>query len=160
MNIFWLDYDPNESVKFYCDKHVVKMITEYAQLLSTCCRVSGVECGYRVSHVNHPCSLWVRESLTNWYYLRDLAIKLQDEYYYRYGKIHAAYRVITYLRQPNIADIDLTLPPQCMPSCYKLDKGDLIKAYRNYYIGEKASFARWSGREIPYWFNYEGKLLE
>ncbi|MFQ9249449.1 MAG: hypothetical protein ACLR3R_19585 [Clostridium paraputrificum] len=157
MNIFWLDYDPKKSVVYYCDKHVVKMITEYAQLLSSCCRLTGVECGYKVSHRNHPCAIWLRESLTNWYYLRYLSFLLQDEYFYRYGKIHSAYRVISLLDPPNVKDNGLTLPPQCMPNVYKCD--DLVKAYRNYYIGEKSSFATWKNREVPYWFNYNGVLI-
>ena len=34
MNIFMLHEDPEENVKLHCDKHVVKMILEYAQMLS------------------------------------------------------------------------------------------------------------------------------
>lgn len=158
MNIFWLDYDPKKSVVYYCDKHVVKMITEYAQLLSSCCRLTGVPSGYKVSHEKHPCAYWLRESLTNWYYLRGLSRLLQDEYFYRYGKIHNAYKVIESLYEPRVKDVGLTLPPQCMPSVYK--DPDLVKAYRNYYIGEKASFCTWKGRPVPEWFNYNGKLIE
>jgi len=44
MNIFYLDKDPIKSAEMHCDKHVVKMIIEYAQLLSTAHRVlDGVE---------------------------------------------------------------------------------------------------------------------
>jgi hypothetical protein len=39
MNIFYLDRDPRECAKMHCDKHVVKMIIEYAQLMSTAHRV-------------------------------------------------------------------------------------------------------------------------
>lgn len=35
MNIFVLDRDPYIAASYHCDKHVVKMICEYAQLLST-----------------------------------------------------------------------------------------------------------------------------
>ena len=35
MNIFFLDTDPKTSASYHCDKHVVKMIIESAQLLST-----------------------------------------------------------------------------------------------------------------------------
>lgn len=34
MNIFWLDNDPAEAARAHCDRHVVKMIVETAQLLS------------------------------------------------------------------------------------------------------------------------------
>ena len=39
MNIFYLDNDPIKSAELHCDKHVVKMIIEYAQLMSTAHRV-------------------------------------------------------------------------------------------------------------------------
>ena len=39
MNIFYLHKDPKVSAEMSCDKHVVKMILESAQLLSTCHRV-------------------------------------------------------------------------------------------------------------------------
>ena len=39
MNIFYLDYDPKTSAEMHIDKHVVKMILEYAQLLSTAHRI-------------------------------------------------------------------------------------------------------------------------
>ena len=39
MNIFYLHEDPEISAKMHCDKHVVKMIIEYAQMLSTAHRM-------------------------------------------------------------------------------------------------------------------------
>ena len=39
MNIFYLDEDPVTCARMHVDKHVVKMIVEYAQLLSTAHRV-------------------------------------------------------------------------------------------------------------------------
>lgn len=38
MNIFYLSDCPEQSAKDHCDKHVVKMILETAQLLSTAYR--------------------------------------------------------------------------------------------------------------------------
>ena len=35
MNIFFLDKTPYKSAQYLCDKHVVKMILESAQMLST-----------------------------------------------------------------------------------------------------------------------------
>ena len=39
MNIFVLDRDPYKAAEMMCDKHVVKMILESAQMLSTAHRV-------------------------------------------------------------------------------------------------------------------------
>ena len=35
MNIFYLDPRPDTAAEMHCDKHVVKMIVESAQMLST-----------------------------------------------------------------------------------------------------------------------------
>jgi len=39
MNIFYLDRDPRKCAEMHLDKHCVKMIIEYAQLMSTAHRV-------------------------------------------------------------------------------------------------------------------------
>lgn len=44
MQIFVLDAMPYTAAKYHCDKHIVKMVLEYAQLLSTAHRV--LRCNY------------------------------------------------------------------------------------------------------------------
>ena len=39
MNIFYLDEKPMTAARMHCDKHVVKMILESAQMLSTAHRI-------------------------------------------------------------------------------------------------------------------------
>ena len=39
MNIFYLDKNPKASAEMHVDKHVSKMLVEYAQLMSTSHRV-------------------------------------------------------------------------------------------------------------------------
>ena len=39
MNIFYLDRNPKVAAEMHCDKHVVKMILESAQMLCTAHRV-------------------------------------------------------------------------------------------------------------------------
>ena len=39
MNRFVLDQDPLKAAAYHCDKHVVKMILEEAQMLSTAHRI-------------------------------------------------------------------------------------------------------------------------
>ena len=46
MNIFVLDDDIEKCARYHCDKHVVKMILESAQMLSTVSRENGGEIGY------------------------------------------------------------------------------------------------------------------
>lgn len=65
MNIFFLDYDPKENVKFYVNKHLIKMPLEYAQMLSTANRFCGLDEDYRITHLNHPCTIWTRVCIEN-----------------------------------------------------------------------------------------------
>lgn len=163
MNIFWLDTDLEKCARYHCDKHVVKMIVEYTQLLSSSSRQLGIQQGYKLSHKTHPDTLWLLESGENWHTLKSLTYWLHEEYKHRYGKVHKSYLIARTLINPHggyyhSEDVIVSLPPQCMPEIYKSE--DVITSYRNYYIGEKARFATWKKRDIPDWFNWEGKPLQ
>jgi hypothetical protein len=152
MNIFILDDDIDNCVKYHCDKHVVKMLTEYVQLLSSAVRISGIDAGYKVTHKNHPCAIWARESLDNWRWLKSLSLKLGDEYYYRYGqkknKRHGAELVLKQLPEPNIPIKGITPFPICVTEDCKAD--NTVDSYRLFYKNHKAAFAKWTNREIPF----------
>ena len=149
MNVFHLSRDPEKSARFHCDKHIVKMILEYAQLLSTANRLNDIDEGYKVTHKNHPCAIWARHSLDNWLFLRELAFYCNKEFRYRYGHVknHKSYDVISSLSVPDIPKLGLTRPPLCMPDDVKLDL--VIPSYRNYYKVYKREFAYWTKRDIP-----------
>jgi len=151
MNIFVLDRNIAKCVQYYADKHVIKMILESAQLLSTAVRVSGVDSGYKTTHKNHPCSIWARESLDNWRWLRELVFELHNEYQFRYGKekVHKSFLVVQNLLEPRIESIGLTEFAQAMPEQYK--NVDVVTAYRNYYKFEKRHLFKWTNRKPPYW---------
>ena len=153
MNIFVLDYDIEKCAQYHCDKHVVKMILESAQLLSSAVRVSGIDAGYKLTHKNHPCAIWVRESLANFLWLDDLFHALHAEWKYRYNhpenKKHKSFDIVYNLPNPNIEDKGLTPFALAMPDKYK-DK-DAVTAYRNYYKGEKQHLFNWKKREQPDW---------
>jgi len=178
MNIFILDNEPTTAAHLHCDKHVVKMILEAAQMLSTTHRMlDGTEVIgrsptgrkqkqyiladslkslllYKAVHMNHPCTVWTRKSLQNYNWHYELFTALCDEYTYRYGKVHETDRKLReLLAEPpkNIDDIGLTPFPQCMPDYCK--NADTIAAYRSYYLNEKKDFARWTKRSQPNWFH-------
>jgi hypothetical protein len=120
-------------------------------MLSTACRISGRNFGYKATHVNHPCNIWTRKSLSNWKWLRDLTTFLNEEYKIRYHHIdnHKSYDVVCSLPEPNINDIGLTDFAQAMPDQYR--NQNPIVAYRSYYINEKKDFATWRNK-IPEWW--------
>ncbi|MGD8386852.1 MAG: hypothetical protein PVG49_06905 [Desulfobacteraceae bacterium] len=153
MNIFVLDLDIDRCARYHADRHVVKMTLESAQILCTVLYENGISSPYRPTHRKHPCTLWAGRSLSNWSWLRRLALALNREYRYRYRRDqdHASARVVRQLLPPPIADIGLTEFAQAMPEAYRIP-GDPVRAYRSFYIGEKAGFATWTRRRTPEWF--------
>jgi hypothetical protein len=176
MNIFYLDSNVVKCAEMHNDKHVVKMILEYAQLLSTAHRVldgsqyiddssgrkikrwelseSGMETIlYKATHINHPSAVWARQSNNNYNWLYCMFLSLLKEYTYRYGKQHACSKLIDPLQNPprSIPVSYFTQPTPAMPDEYKVP--DSVQSYRNYYIGAKKRMAKWKNRPIPEWWN-------
>ena len=180
MNIFYLDHDVNTCAEMHNDKHVVKMILEYAQLLSTAHRVldgvitEGVSPTgrkrksyvlsdarenilYSATHINHPSAIWVRKTHQNYMWLAELLEMLCGEYTHRYEKTHKVERdgLMQLLKNEFPRNIPLgpfTQPTPAMPDEVKI-AGDSIKSYRNYYINNKAHLASWKNRSTPGWYN-------
>ena len=151
MNIFILDEDPEIAAQMMCDKHVVKMILETAQMLCTVAAEHGHEVPYRATHKRHPCTIWAGEAYDNWTWLLLHGYALCEEYTKRYGKTHKSLDVIDHCARLNMRfeKTDLTHFAQAMPQEYKND--DAVTAYRAYYHGDKSSFATWK-TQTPYWW--------
>lgn len=159
----------------HVDKHCVKMILEYAQLLSTAHRIlDGTESIvisptgrkkkvwtlsdhrndvlYSATHINHPSAIWVRHSLENYQWLYNMFRDLIKEYTYRYGKDHKCAMLLSNLQYPpnNIPKGPFTEPTPAMPDEYKV-AGDSISSYKNYYLGAKTRMFSWKNRPTPTW---------
>ena len=152
MNIFVLDKDVTKAAQMHCDKHVVKMILETAQVLSAVhYRYGSVPEGiYKETHKNHPCTLWAGDSAYHYIWLYNLGMALCKEYTYRYHKVHKTQAVLERLSCfPSNMPNDIDVPqPQCMPDDCKVE-GDVVAAYHNYYRNHKAHMCRWTGRPVP-----------
>jgi len=152
MNIFVVDRDPKVAATMLCDKHVVKMIVETAQMLCTAASKLGHQVPYKPTHANHPCTLWAGESLSNWNWLIQHGISLCEEYTLRYNRIHKTQSIIEWCKDSNIGptrDIGLTPFKLSMPDKYKCS--DPVESYRNYYSGEKKRFAKWKTSPPQWW---------
>jgi hypothetical protein len=167
MNIFFIHENPVISAMSMTDKHVVKMIIESAQLMSTAHRlldgkrniihvvrkshIKSLNCHYelpedlenvmyKLTHQNHPSAIWTRSSAHNYMWLYQHFIALCNEYTRRYNRTHLTYtKLHRALRYPpkNIPVGTFTYPPQAMPNIYK--HSDTVIAYRKYYTAEKLS---------------------
>lgn len=158
MQIFILDADIQKNAESYCDKHVVKIITEICQILCTRSRQFHGELPdfcYKSTHNNHPLIKWCGESTGNWEYTVKIGQALLDEYYYRYEKYDKHLRNKTILNHfDKTFPIDVFPGPrtefiQCIPEKYK--QKDTITAYREYYREEKKHFAKYTKRKPPIW---------
>jgi hypothetical protein len=161
MNIFYLDENPILAAQYHVDSHVVKMILESAQMLCTAVNVKAGEqvTPYKTTHINHPCSVWVRESYGNWSYVYQLMLALQKEWRYRYKheKTHKSVellldnsiwvRAIHYI---GTTTNPFTPPALAMPDECKISSNP-AECYREYYRKEKTHLHKWTGRDVPEW---------
>jgi len=156
MNIFHLHKDPEICASYHCDKHVVKMILETGQMLSTAYqRHCGIdEQLYKPAYPRHPMTIWVGDSLGNYMWSMDLLGHLLNQYRLRYhNRIHKTGRILNNLicLNKNIKDKfdvkNFTQPPLCMPEDCKRDC--YIFSYRKYYKEYKAYFAKYTAVDTP-----------
>lgn len=179
LNLFYLHEDPIKSAELHCDKHVVKMIIEYAQMLSTAHRmldgeqITAIQNGrriqrwnldgdkdlhtlemqttlYKASHINHPSTKWVRENAIQYQYAYDMFVALCDEYTYRYGKVHLTDKKLRKLLNNLPNNITLGVYSE-PPQCMPDDvkSESTITAYHKYYAVYKKDFAKWTDRPVP-----------
>lgn len=154
MNIFILDKDIERCAHYHCDQHVVKMILESVQILCTALNKKGFSTPYKSTHVKHPCVLWVEESLGNFSWLSQLTLALNTEYRFRFEKDsdHKSIGVLKEISNHTYDDRGRTEFAQAMPDKYKVP-GDAVAAYRQFYLGEKMRFAKWTRRSVPEWIH-------
>jgi hypothetical protein len=177
VNIFYLDHDAVKCAEYHNDKHVVKMILEYAQLLSTAHRVLDGTISVRLSktgrkqnwyhlgdsrdnvlysatHINHPSAKWCRDSNDNYQWLYKLFCATCNEYTFRYGKTHLTDKKLRHVlaQSPkNISHDPFEAPWRAMPDEVKIGD-DSLASYRNYYIKNKSHLANWKKRKVPDWY--------
>ena len=179
MNIFALDSDPAIAARYNCDKHVVKILLEISQLLSTAHRVldgeliNGLSATgrrqkqyvhsnsalYKATHTNHPSAKYCRDSADQYLWAAKHLAALCAEYTFRYGKVHKTQQIglVDWLCSNvprNISTKPFELPYPAMPDKYITS--DTVESYRNYYIGDKRHLASWDGkinsRNVPPWY--------
>lgn len=154
MNIFVLDQDIGNCARYHNDKHTVKMILEYAQLLSGAHHYAEspqIDRVYKATHMNHPCAIWTRESQKNYIWLYRLFISLCGEYMVRYHRIHKTLIKLGEVLEnvPKLPNTPMTPFAQAMDDKYK--HSDPVIAYRNYYMGAKRDIAQWK-TVVPEWW--------
>jgi hypothetical protein len=181
MNIFVLSSDPVECAQMLCDKHVCKLSIEYVQILCSARHLTDWRQGapvnaYKLTHKYHPAVRWAQDSLMNYLWLLELTRATWKEYKYRYSRDHKCSTLDSIVNASPVSGINgmsthtttATPPPQCVPDIYRVPQTEknfrrwdnAVAAYRNYYVHEKYSFAKWTNREPPEWFIKETRDFE
>jgi hypothetical protein len=96
MNVFVCDKDPVKSAKYLADIHVVKMVLESAQLLSTVCAEKNIYFNgiYKSTHKSHPCVLAMKNDPNYLSWVSQHGLALADEYSNRFHKTHKSLSII------------------------------------------------------------------
>ena len=160
MNRFIIEDTPIKIAQSLCDQHVVKMPLEEAQMLCTALWHHAPEYAeeknlYKPVHQKHPCTLWAMETMANFNFAFNLYADMLWEYEDRYHKTHGAskhYHSILAGRK-YIPKGKLTKHPQCFSGMDELKTDEFypVKAYRAFYIADKARFARYRYTQQPTW---------
>lgn len=170
VNIFYVDECPEAAARSLIDIHVNKMIVESAQLLANCYSIDELEKAPRTqtgnirgySHINHPCTKWVKESEYNFMWLVLHALELCKEKIYRTGKEHFTYEFIDWCLYnfPNeLNKIPSTTPALAFNQYPEYqDYSNPVESYRKYYVnckrfdknGKKIDI--YTRRARPSWF--------
>ena len=120
----------------------ISMLTAYDAITAQCLEETKIDI------------ILVGDSLGNYLWSLDLLGHLLNQYRHRYNnKVHSTGRILNNLLKltDNVRDKfqykTFLIPPLCMPDEYKCD--NYIQAYRNYYIGEKKRFAKYTLVDTP-----------
>lgn len=178
MNLFLLHRKHAKNVRKHCNRHVVKMVLETAQLLWAAARCGGAPLDnldvtpYKMTHKWHPTAIWVRKTLENWKYTMEFAFTLSKEYTRRYGKVHkchahfVALRKLGYyaplerraiknkcgvIKRSKCTPFPLAMPEECV--VFRNNKIDPVRSYRKYYKIKSKEWAE-KGRPMKYTTKY------
>lgn len=165
MNIFATDNCPIQSAVNLNDRHAVKMFLESMQMMATIADYLGFDSPYRPVMLNHPCTIWARESKQNFQWLWDHAVAIAEVYSARYDRVHKCEitmneyehvwnKVLDSLPDTELTDFAIAISPSMR--CRHLpnfDELSTVEKYRMYYIYDKDQIAVWSyPHSKPTWY--------
>ena len=147
-----LDPDPTIAAGYCCDCHVVKLVLEVAQVLSTVAARHRHHALYRVTHRSHPTVLWAGDCHANWAWVCRFGLALAEEYRRRYGRTHASEAVIWDCANGRKGPVDNGLPLDELPACGR-GYGPGVGEARRYYLNVTMAKdrCRWERVAVPWW---------
>ena len=187
LNIFALSRNPVEAAQQMIDKHIIKMPTETCQMLHTnilymqYVKEHGKEPQLKdlkafhlatesklmkPAMLNHPSTIWARQTYANWNWLYEHGLALCDEYTYRYEKKHGTLQrildCVPYFdvvfehpfQKKRLQPVSIAMDDQYrIPNQMDIPNWDhVIESYRHYYLEGKWRIAEWRKNRRPDWF--------
>lgn len=166
MNIFITSPDPIQCAVALDDRRVIKMALESTQMLSTVIHIhhgSHRQEVYRPTHAHHPCTVWTAQNRSNAEWLYAHMVALQEEYRYRFGKIHKTTTLLDVIHESLtecLPEGEFSTPPNCtVSSALGVDFSDISDVYEAYRRYLKAKWQhdklppKWSKRQPPKWYS-------
>lgn len=160
MNLFVPSPIIETSVQALDDKRVVKMVLETAQVLSTAIRTLNPETTmplYKMTHKNHPVSIWVRSSVDNYKYGLDYFVTICNEYTHRFGKTHKSQQLLPYFCEfLKWLYTERNFPMEQTPfaNCTEFKEDEVHTAYKKTLIAKwnkDKLKPKWTKRTQPTW---------
>jgi hypothetical protein len=162
MNLFVLDRMPRKAAEYNCDAHVRKIILESVEMLGYAFDKGHFKPWAWLHksgrHLNHPMSLWVRDTKQNFDWTLQHAYALCEEFSYRFGKLHKCQGYLDWIASnlplSNLRDYEQTDWPRCFGDYEEIvgETENAVYDYRRYYMLAKRHLAKWTRREIPEWY--------
>jgi len=163
VNFFYLDKDPKKCAKYYCNKHILKIPIEIAQILSKIHYELKSKIDYSKIYKNSTVVkntigpyCWINESLDNYMWANKLGLELINEYKFRYNKTeHKTECILQYLydNPPNLPKIGETkFKGTNKYDMFQYISNDPIICARYNYAEMKCINDKWNKDGPPDWF--------
>ena len=165
MNIFAVDKNPAIAARCSMNRHTVKMVTETRQMLDANYHLLGGKPypgQYKVTHVNHPSTIWARTSYENYMWLLEYFVYISEEYTYRYGRTHKSRLTAepilhNKLKPSQFEHFHITPITPAMPDDIKKypnpdNMKEAVINYRRLYVHGKSHLGFWKKRLPPSWY--------
>jgi hypothetical protein len=163
VNFFYLDTDPKKCAKYYCNKHIIKIPIEIAQILSKLHHELKTGIDYDKIYKNSIVVkgsigpyLWIKESYDNYVWASKLGLELINEYKLRYNKNdHKTEIILQFLADnpPNIPKIGITkFKGTNKYDMFQFISDDPIICARFNYAEMKCINDKWTKEGPPKWF--------
>jgi len=163
VNFFYLDEDPKKCAKYYCNRHILKIPIEIAQILSKIHHELNSNIDYSKIYKNALVVkntigpyCWIKESLHNYIWTCTLGLELINEYKLRYNKTeHKTECILQFLfdNQPNLPNIGKTkFKGTNKYDMFQYISDDPIICARYNYAEMKCINDKWNKDGTPDWF--------